>query len=85
MENAERIGIIGIIVEEGQVGGEAPLKIQSVLSDYAPYIVARTGIPVHDMGLSAISVIVRGKVETFSAITGKLGRIDGVSVKSLVK
>lgn len=85
MENAERIGIIGIIVEERQVGGEAPLKIQSVLSDYAPYIVARTGIPVHDMGLSAISVIVRGKVETFSAITGKLGRIDGVSVKSLVK
>lgn len=85
MENAERIGIIGIIVEERQVGGDAPLKIQSVLSDYAPYIVARTGIPVHDMGLSAISVIVRGKVETFSAITGKLGRIDGVSVKSLVK
>lgn len=85
MENAERIGIIGIIVDERQVGGEAPLKIQSVLSDYAPYIVARTGIPVHDMGLSAISVIVRGKVETFSAITGKLGRIDGVSVKSLVK
>ena len=85
MENTDRIGIIGIIVQENEVGGEAPLKIQSVLSEYAPNIVARAGIPVHDMGLSAISVIVRGKVETFSAITGKLGRISGVSVKSLVK
>ncbi|MBQ2715075.1 MAG: CopG family transcriptional regulator [Clostridia bacterium] len=85
MENSERIGIIGIIVEEKEVGGEAPLKIQSVLSDYAKCIVARTGVPVHDMGVSAISVIVRGKVETFSAITGKLGRIAGVSVKSLIK
>ncbi len=81
----ERIGIIGIIVEENKVGGETALKIQEILSAFSKNIVARTGVPVQDMGLSAISVIVKGKVEDFSALTGKLGRISGVSVKSLVK
>ncbi len=81
----ERIGIIGIIVDAKEVGGEAPQKIQSLLSDFSDLIVARTGVPVRDMGLSAISVIVRGTVEQFSTITGKLGKIQGVSVKSLIK
>lgn len=81
----ERIGIIGIIVEGSEVGGDAPMKIQSILSEYNELIIARTGVPVHDMGVSAISVIVHGTIEKFSALTGKLGRIPGVSVKSLVK
>ena len=81
----ERIGIIAIIVDGKQVGGEAPQKIQSLLSEYAEFVLAHTGIPVRDMGVSAISVILRAKVETFSALTGKLGKIAGVSVKSLIK
>ena len=81
----KRIGIIGIIVEGSEVGGEAPMRIQSVLSEYNELIIARTGVPVHDMGVSAISVIVSGTIEKFSALTGKLGKIPGVSVKSLVK
>lgn len=81
----ERIGIIAIIVEQNQVGGEAPQKIQALLSEYSDYVLARTGIPVKDMGVSAISVILRATVEIFSALTGKLGKISGVSVKSLIK
>lgn len=81
----ERIGIIGIIVEAREVGGEAPQKIQSILSDFSDIIVARMGVPVKEMALSAISVTVRGQIEQFSALTGKLGKIPGVSVKSLVK
>ena len=81
----ERIGIIGIIVEGSEVGGDAPMKIQSILSEYNELIIARTGVPVHDLGVSAISVIVHGTIEKFSALTGKLGKIPGVSVKSLVK
>ena len=81
----ERIGIIAIIVDGNQVGGQAPQKIQALLSEYAECILARTGIPIRDMGVSAISVIIRAKLETFSALTGKLGRISGVSVKSLIK
>lgn len=81
----ERIGIIGIIVDGNEVGGEAPQKIQAILSEYASVIIARTGVPVHELKVSAISVILKATVEQFSAITGKLGRISGVSVKSLIK
>lgn len=81
----DRIGIIGIIVEGSEVGGDAPMKIQAVLSEFSDLIIARTGVPVHELGISAISVIVHGTVEKFSALTGKLGKIVGVSVKSLVK
>ena len=54
----DRIGIIGIIVAESEVGSETALKIQEILSAFSANIVARTGVPVHEMGLSAISVIV---------------------------
>jgi putative iron-only hydrogenase system regulator len=78
MEN--RIGIIGIVIEEIS-RAEA---VNAVLHEYAALAVGRMGIPYRERGVSVISLIVDGSNDEISALTGKLGRISGVSVKSMI-
>ena len=74
----KRLGLLGIIVEkEGAVE-----KLNAVLHDYAPIIVGRMGIPYPERHVSVISVVLDGTNDEIGALSGKLGRIDGVSVKT---
>lgn len=74
----KRIGVVGIVVEN--LGTTA--KLNEVLHEYAEIIVGRMGIPYRERGVSVISVIVDGDHDEISAMTGKLGRIEGISVKT---
>ena len=76
----KRIGIVGIVVEDLSCAE----RVNSVLHEYAGLIVARMGIPYRERGVSVISLIVDGSNDDISALTGKLGRIQGASVKSMV-
>ena len=76
----KRLGIIAIIVKCGNE--EIPLEIQKLLSAYSKIIVGRMGVPDKESGYNTISVIVKGKLEDISALSGKLGKIQNVSVKS---
>ncbi len=75
-----RIGIIGIVVEDLS----STDQINKVLHEHANLIVGRMGIPYKKNGVSVISLIVDGSNDEISALTGKLGRIKGASVKSMV-
>lgn len=75
-----KIGVIGIIVTDKSV----VLEVQSLLSAYSEIILGRMGIPDREHGIQAISVVVEGLNEKISALCGKLGRINGVIVKSAV-
>lgn len=74
-----RIGVIGIVVKGDRT---IALEIQKIVSAYADIICGRMGIPHHEENISTISLIVKGENETISALTGKLGRLPGVNVKS---
>jgi len=74
-----RIGVIGILVEDRD---GAAKKINSVLSDFAGIIVGRMGIPYREKGISVISLIIDGSTDEIGALTGKLGSIKGVKVKT---
>jgi putative iron-only hydrogenase system regulator len=76
----KRIGIIGIVIEDVESTGQ----VNAVLHDYAGLIVGRMGIPYRERGVSVITLIVDGSNDDISALTGRLGRIVGVSVKSMV-
>lgn len=73
-----RIGVIGIVIENRAV---AP-KVNEILSQYSGIIVGRMGIPYHNKEVSVISLIVDGSTDTVGALTGKLGAIEDVNVKS---
>ncbi len=77
----KRIGMIGIFVRERD---EAAQQVNRVLSDYGHIIVARVGVPYRERGLSVISVIVDGTNDEIGALTGKLGAIASVTVRSML-
>ncbi|HBK01986.1 MAG TPA: CopG family transcriptional regulator [Clostridiales bacterium] len=76
-----KLGVVGIIIERDRSVAE---KVQTILSENADLIMGRMGIPDKDRGVYVISVIVRGTNERISALTGKLGKLENVKVKSAV-
>ena len=74
----ERVAIIGIIVENT----ESAESVNKVLHEYGKYIIGRMGIPYHKKNISIISIAVDAPLDIISAISGKLGKIIGVSTKT---
>ncbi len=74
----KRIGVVGIVVTGGDK--DAVLDMQRVLSDFADIIVGRMGVP--RKSVNTIALIVEGEQERLSALTGRLGRLGNLSVKS---
>ena len=74
-----RIGVVAIIVENRQ---SAVQHINTILTDFGHVIIGRLGLPQPQRELSIISLIVEGSTDDIGAMTGKIGQIDGVSVKT---
>lgn len=74
----KRLGVAGIVIEDLTAAEE----VNAVLHEFAAIIVGRMGIPYRERGVSIISVIVDGSGDDISALTGRLGRIGRVSVKT---
>lgn len=74
-----RVAIIGIIVENM----ESVEKLNAVLHEYARYIIGRMGLPYREKKVSVISVAMDAPEDAISALAGKIGRLDGVSVKTV--
>lgn len=75
----KRIGVIGIVVEERE---KVTHKLNDILSEFGHLIIGRMGVPSRDLGLSIISLIVEGTSDDIGAMTGKLGNLPGISLKS---
>ncbi|MEG0774646.1 TM1266 family iron-only hydrogenase system putative regulator [Clostridium sp.] len=76
----KRIAVIGIIIEDI----EKAKDVNDILHEFNSMIVGRIGIPYRDRGLSVISVIVDGIMDEISAMTGRMGKLKGVSVKAAI-
>jgi putative iron-only hydrogenase system regulator len=75
-----KIAVIGIVLDEI----ENSEKVNAVLHDFNKIIIGRMGIPYRERNVAVISVIVNAKVDEISSLTGKLGKIPGVSVKAAI-
>ena len=78
MEENARVAIISIVVEKS----ESAVEINALLHEYGKYIIGRMGIPYPARGISLISVAIDAPADAISALTGKLGRVEGVTVKT---
>ncbi|MBM4149818.1 MAG: CopG family transcriptional regulator [Lentisphaerae bacterium] len=74
-----RLGFVGIIVEDRNRASEA---VNRVLSEHGAVIVARLGVPHRERGYSVISVVVDATTDEIGEMTGQLGMIESVSVRS---
>ena len=75
----KKIGVVGIVLKGDKA---VAVEMQKVLSDFADIIVGRMGVPRQEA--NAIALIVEGSQERISALTGKLGRFESLSVKSAI-
>ena len=73
-----RIAIIGIIVENM----DSVEKINKILHENNQYIAGRMGIPYREKNISIISVVIDAEPDVINRVSGKLGRIDGATVKT---
>lgn len=74
-----RIALIGIIVEDI----EASSEVNHILHDYSSYIIGRMGIPYKEKNVNIISVAIDAENNIISSISGKLGMVKGISVKTM--
>jgi len=74
-----RVAIVGIIVEDSS----SVERLNSILHDYGDYIIGRMGLPYRQKGISIISIAMDAPQDIINALSGKLGRLPGISTKTL--
>lgn len=75
----KRIALVGIIVEDLEITE----RLNHILHEYSSYIIGRMGIPYRDRGVSIISVVLDAPNNIISALSGKLGMLEGLTVKTI--
>lgn len=73
-----RIAVIGIVVE----AEESVERLNEILHEYREHIIGRMGIPYRQKQLSIISIAVDAPQDIISALSGKVGKLPGVSSKT---
>ncbi len=74
----KRIAVMSIIVENS----DSAEKINTVLHQASEFIIGRMGIPYREKGVSVISVVIDAPQDIISALSGKIGNINGATVKT---
>lgn len=75
-----RIAVVSIVIESL----DNIKEVNSILNKYEKLIVGRMGLPYKEKNIRVISIVVDGTTDEISAITGKIGKLKGVSVKAAI-
>ena len=73
-----RVALIGIIVENK----ESIELLNKILHEYSDFIISRMGLPYKVKNINIISIAIDAPVDVINAMTGKIGRLDGISTKT---
>ena len=73
-----RVAVMSIIVENG----EMTETLNSILHSYSEFIIGRMGIPYRKRGVSIIAIALDAPMNTISSLSGKIGNLKGISVKT---
>lgn len=76
----KRIGIVAILADNR----DSIPKMNTLVSEFHEIIRARQGLPFSDKNIQIISLIVEGSTDQIGALTGKLGKLPGLKVKSML-
>jgi putative iron-only hydrogenase system regulator len=73
------VGVIAIIIKKRT---ETASLVNEALTAFGDIVIGRMGLPYHERDLNIITLIVDASTDQIGALTGKLGMIPGVTVKS---
>ena len=77
----KKIAVISAILEEPY---EVQSRFNEIISEYRNIVKGRTGIPFDQYGISVVTIIIMGTVDEINSLTGKLGNLKHVSVKTSI-
>lgn len=77
----KKIAVISAILEEPQL---VQSQFNQIVSEFKGIVKGRTGIPFDQYGVSVITIIVIGTMDQINGLTGKLGNLQSVLVKTSV-
>lgn len=77
----KRIGTVTIIITD-RINQSA--RVNEILSKHADIIIGRMGLPYSSKKISIICLIVNGSTDQLGSLTGQLGSIEEVQVKSVM-
>ena len=73
-----RVAVISIIVEDATCINE----LNSLLHEYGEFIIGRMGLPYREKNINIISIAIDAEQNVIATLSGKLGKINGLSVKT---
>ncbi|HPI93269.1 MAG TPA: iron-only hydrogenase system regulator [Deltaproteobacteria bacterium] len=80
-EKSKRIGVVSIIIHKRR---ESAMKVNEILCQYGDCIIGRMGMPFEQKGVHVIALIIHGTTDDIGALTGKVGSLPDVDVKSVL-
>ena len=75
----KRAAVLAIIVKDG----DSVAALNELLHQYGSYIICRMGVPYRERNMSIISVALDAPANIISALSGKVGRLKGVTAKTV--
>ena len=76
---ATRVAVLAIIVREP----DSVAALNDLLHQYGAYIIGRMGVPYRERGVNIISVALDAPADAISALSGKIGRLKGITAKTV--
>ncbi len=77
----KKIAVVSAVLDEPKLVSK---QFNEIVSDYNNIIRGRMGIPFLDMHISVVSITVCGDMDSINELTGKLGNLQGVTVKTAI-
>ncbi|MDO4174002.1 MAG: iron-only hydrogenase system regulator [Eubacteriales bacterium] len=74
-----RVAVLAIVVENPAQTSQ----LNDILHQYRTYIIGRMGIPYEKRNISLISIALDAPADVISAISGKIGMLDGITAKAV--
>ena len=74
-----RVAVMAIIVREG----DSVAALNALLHAYGDFIIGRMGVPYRSRGVSLFSIAMDAPGSVISALSGKIGRLEGITVKTV--
>ena len=74
----KRISVLSIIIYDRKSAGQ----VNDILHEYSDWVIGRMGIPYEKKSVSIISVVIDAPMDVTSALSGKLGMLNGVTAKT---
>jgi putative iron-only hydrogenase system regulator len=74
-----RVAVLAIIVKDA----DSVTALNDLLHQYGSYIIGRMGVPYRQRGVNVISVAMDAPADVISALSGKIGRLEGITAKTV--